>query len=273
MKPIHRSLAGLALAVVSLPVFLSLLACLPVPVGDPDKSRIDPDLSGVWYMAGDGAIVLLEPFDKRTWLMSAVPVTFDYNECPLTEDEADSMDEYELFIARLEEFGGACFEPKDGVALYKVWNTRLGDRWFMIWEPKGVWFDDIGFEPQIWFVLRLDKRSADEFSVVFVDADYFADVDGFKELEDNMDAEIRNDPREVRRVGRAVERMIRRNADDPELYFGDDPGEFNRIPADHVGKALDIIDDVLTPDYPAWTPISATPTRSRCSASCSSPPS
>ena len=32
------------MALIALPAFLGLMACLPVPIGNPEKSRIDPEI-------------------------------------------------------------------------------------------------------------------------------------------------------------------------------------------------------------------------------------
>ena len=69
MKPRNRSLTGAVIAVLVLPVFAGLLACIPsfpVPIGNPEKSRIDSDISGMWLSDDeDGIFVyLFEPFDK-----------------------------------------------------------------------------------------------------------------------------------------------------------------------------------------------------------------
>ena len=45
MNPRYRSFSGALIAIFAVPVFLGLTACLPtfpVPVGNPEKSRIDP---------------------------------------------------------------------------------------------------------------------------------------------------------------------------------------------------------------------------------------
>ena len=72
MTPRQRSLSGLFLALILVPVLAGLLACLPVPIGDPERSRIDTSLNGLWLW-GDG-VMLFEPYDKRTWLLSAYKI-------------------------------------------------------------------------------------------------------------------------------------------------------------------------------------------------------
>ena len=103
MKPIHRSLTALALAIVS------LMACLPVPIGDPEKSQIDPELSGMWLMLGDDepAVALFEPYDKRTWLISHFPISVDEESCDWDDDvlvEGEDEDEVDYdFMVRFIE--------------------------------------------------------------------------------------------------------------------------------------------------------------------------
>ncbi len=43
-----RSLLGGAVALLLVPFIAGLLACLPVPIGDPERSRVDIPLEGVW---------------------------------------------------------------------------------------------------------------------------------------------------------------------------------------------------------------------------------
>ena len=83
MKSNHRVLTGLAIALVG------LLGCLPVPIGDPEKSRIDPELNGMWLMDrgdGDPAVTLFEPYDKRTWLISQSPISENVESCDRDDD-------------------------------------------------------------------------------------------------------------------------------------------------------------------------------------------
>ena len=103
MKPIHRSLSGLLIALVSAPVFLALVACIPtfpVPVGNPEKSRIDPAISGMWLVPGEEFyIYVFEPFDKRAWLLSAYEFSSDEDECnwidaPEFDDTLGDVDEF-----------------------------------------------------------------------------------------------------------------------------------------------------------------------------------
>ena len=53
MSSYARRLAGLVLMLGMIPVFVGLMACIPVPLGDPESSRIDPDLNGTWIVADE----------------------------------------------------------------------------------------------------------------------------------------------------------------------------------------------------------------------------
>ena len=43
-----RSISGALLMLVIIPILAGLLACMPVPIGNPERSRIDPAITGVW---------------------------------------------------------------------------------------------------------------------------------------------------------------------------------------------------------------------------------
>ena len=106
MKPRNRSLTGAAIAVFLLPVFAGLLACLPVPIGDPEKSRIDSDISGMW-ISSDGSqtmIHLYVPYDKRTWLLTTYGIEID-NEFCSDEDFETTEDflNYDQIIVNFED--------------------------------------------------------------------------------------------------------------------------------------------------------------------------
>lgn len=124
-----RSATGGLLMLLLIPFIVGLLACMPVPIGDPEKSRIDPQISGIWVSKKEdkgAAYYAFEPFDKRTWLLTGV---------------------------RTEE-------DEDKVVLYKVWLTKLAGEHFMVWEPKAV-YDNDTFTPEVWFVFRLERPDAD----------------------------------------------------------------------------------------------------------------
>ena len=210
MDRIYRRLGGVGLALIMIPAFIGLLACMPVPIGDPERSKIDPDMSGAWLGVVDDEpnLFLYEPYDKRTWLLRhyELPGSYEKSAIALSHEEAiagvDSEDsDYETF------------------ALYKVWRTKLGKQWFETWEP---WCDldaCIGLpddlhgesEEMFWYVWRIEKLDADRIRMYMVNSDYegFEDIEGF-DLED--------EDRNRKKPRRAAEKVMKRNIDDPDLY-------------------------------------------------------
>ena len=220
MKPMHRSLSGLLIAIVTLPVFMSLLACLPVPVGDPEKSRIDPGLSGLWFMPGEAAIVFIEPFDERTWLILMMEAEFDDEICPEAETEGEDGGGYDALINRLQEANEGCFSLGEIDEIYKAWRTKLGSHWFMTWEPVFGEGEGFEFETDFWFVFRIDDSNKNEVALSMVNADYdgFDDPAIAEKLDELEEQGLPYDPRALKRARVVVEKVIRRNADDDALY-------------------------------------------------------
>ena len=96
----NRSRAGVIVSILIVPLLLGVMACfvLPVPIGDPEKSRVDPAMSGIWFAAdeSEGWLVALEPYDKRTWLvtwMMLEAATDEDNEAEAGEAEATNDDD------------------------------------------------------------------------------------------------------------------------------------------------------------------------------------
>lgn len=134
-----------------IPVVVGLLACMPVPIGNPERSRIDPEISGMWASEGDSEtdLYLFQPYDKRTWLT----VTID-------RDKADAA------------------------AIYKVWLTKLGREQFMTFEPVAGINDDGSFTPEYWFNMRFRKLSAQHFELDLLDGEHAA----FEDIEETRRA-------------------------------------------------------------------------------------
>ena len=228
MKPRNRSLTGAVIAVLVLPVFAGLLACMPsfpVPIGNPEKSRIDSDISGMWLADDEEGIFvyLFEPFDKRTWIISAVEVIEDLDYCDFeTEleedeekedeekaDEDDSSSSYEARIKYIEKYGSECFEVEEGPFIIKAWRTKLGGEWFMTWEDKGNFSAERGFEAEEWMAFRIDKTVPGQLILWWMD-------------EDHVGWDVLDDIDEKDRTRRQYERVIRKHAGDEEFY-GDEP--------------------------------------------------
>lgn len=229
MTPRARSIAGAVMAILTVPLIVGLLACLPVPIGDPERSRIDADISGLWMKlqrGEDPAAILFEPYDKRTWLVTLFSLELDDENCDVSDEEPTS---YTEIMSELRRLGGSCLDYS-GHEAYKAWKTKLGDSWFMTWEPKGVLDEEYGYEPEFWLGFRLDKTGPEKFTLWMIDADsaVFEELQGNKSL-DKLDEEgIPRDPATLKSARRALERVVRRHADSEEMY-ADDKLAFYRI--------------------------------------------
>ena len=220
MKPLYRSLLGMLIAVAGIPVFLALQACIPVPLGDPEKSRIDPELSGIW-VTDEQDLAIIEPYDKRTWLVNLVAVTFSRDACAeggatwAGSDDESEWAFYADFVARVEAADSNCEEVEGSVSLpvYKAWRVKLGQHDFMTWEMMGVFDDEAGFADEIWYGWRIDRVDSDRFRLWLFDENPF---DGVAEVDALEDLDPPYDPRVLKKARRAAERQISRGRIDLE---------------------------------------------------------
>ncbi|HSG58898.1 MAG TPA: hypothetical protein VLA06_05155 [Woeseiaceae bacterium] len=207
MNARQRSLSGLLLAIVLIPVLAGLLACLPVPIGDPERSRIDPDMTGVW-LGFEGAVTYFEPYDKRTWLVTSVGINL-----PSGCRWAGETFEYEEFVAWFAEQQCATAEK---ATIFKAWRSKHGGHWFLTMQPMAMVDDDAEdpFADDVWFVYRIDKTGAGAFELLMIDPDFA----------------MFNDLPEKRRD---YEKVIRKNAADDGMYMGG-ADRFVRIQPEHI---------------------------------------
>ncbi len=217
---------------VIIPIIAGLLACMPVPVGDPERSRIDPAMNGWWVMTdedGDAALCVLRPYDKRTWLVIRVSIE---------KGDAAEIDQLEIKTAgdMLTVLGttrvGAQGIVGTSPAVYKSWLTRIGGELFMTWEPVGEIDDKESFAPEAWFVFKLSEKPGDHFELKMLNAEYH----GFEDLIDELEDTGAN-PWKVRKQW---ERVIRRHVDDADLY-ADEITQFRRLPNDLVPQSASLI--------------------------------
>lgn len=85
-------------------VILGLTACVKYPVGDPEKSKVDPKYSGVWLTKQDGGednLLFLRPYDSRTYYASL----FTYSREGSEIEPSERLD----FKAWLTSIGHATF--------------------------------------------------------------------------------------------------------------------------------------------------------------------
>jgi hypothetical protein len=185
-----RSFAGLAIALVMLPFVLGNDSCwvLKTPVGDPEHSRIDPRITGVWLTAEangrlpeyEGALWLFEPYDARTWLVTlfdfkdtgipAAPGAHDGDSpqpatSPPTPAEGRGPHVAEVAPPQtLDTVRALATLRQERVVLgeltvFKGWVANLGGRRFLVLEPRLAPSADRGFVPRAWWVLRAEPGS------------------------------------------------------------------------------------------------------------------
>jgi len=237
MKPNFRSISGAALMLVIIPIFAGLLACMPVPIGDPEKSRIDPDITGVWIMEDDGggvAAYMFRPYDKRSWLLMGAEFELgeefvgEEPEIRTTKDAINALETYPI---------GSNGLTSTSTVAYKVWLAKLGGEQFMTWEIVGGFQDDGSFTSEFWYVFKVHKTSDKQFELFMLNPenDAFDDIVMPKEYEGDDYAN---------KMRRTWERAIKKSIDDPELYV-DDPMVFRRLPVPLMDKASELFQEVV----------------------------
>jgi hypothetical protein len=251
----RRSRSGLLLAVLMLPMLLGVMGCfeLPAPIGNPEKSRIDPAMNGVWLAESgelEGLLMIFEPYDKRTWLVRWTILEKHYGEDeeidldeagvidgaeepeadvaeraePEAGEEADALPE-EIVVTTddrspLQVLGDGDYHA-DGVALFKTWRTRISGKSFITMEFRVEIDSDDGMEPRVWWGARVWLTDDDQLAIHFIDKDF----------DDVKAASTR----------RELERAVRRHHDNEDLYGGD-PILLTCVPLEYYDSIGDIVE-------------------------------
>ena len=244
MRPNIRSASGAILMLAIIPIFVGLLACMPVPIGNPEKSRIDPEISGVWFLTMEDELNGLYhflPFDKRAWILTGVPL----EEGPDYKGEPFDLENAKDAIDVLQAFGVG----DDGVTatvtvIYKAWLTKLAGHMFMTWEITTAFDDEGEYDNEYWLTFRVDKISKDQVDLYLVNGDHDAFDDRKEPVEGRRAHEY---PAAVRRDWERALKKAARNVDDEELYL-EEPWVLHRVPEDLVGEALELFGEVLSTD-------------------------
>ncbi len=230
MRANIRSTSGALLMLVIIPLFAGLLACMPehVPLGDPERARIRPEMSGVWY-TGDsdellGQVVVLQPWDKRTWLIVNILV-----EQP-EDDELYDLATYDGLVRWLADGRAQDEEVPLAAILYKAWLTKIGGETFMTWEIRGLPNEDRShdaglLDPWWWWDFRVTGLDGDAMVLHLLD-------DDFPPL------------KEAPRTRRGWEKVIRKHAKDDALYL-EDAASFRRVDPEHEDLLADLIAQTL----------------------------
>jgi hypothetical protein len=241
MQARHRSRLGALLGLVMLPVLLGVMACfeLPAPVGNPERSRIDPALNGVWLDGEEGWMFIFEPYDKRTWLVRWVALEGaddatddpEGDEAPGQAEEGGidggsaSVEATELSVLDLLRAGEL---RVGGIYLIKAWGKRIRGVWFITFEFRGMIDEETGMDPYTWWVMKPELMDENTLSLQFVN----------RELEGIEEGMTRAQ----------LERLIRRNLNNPELFL--DPLPFTRVPQDDFGVLAEMLGELgVAPDY------------------------
>lgn len=201
MKSRSRSFSGIALMLVLIPMFAGILACMPVPIGDPERSRVDPDLTGVWAVlspeenADEASFYVIERYDKRTWLITGIHLEAGRDSI-LSDHDLSTYDGYASLAAAAQI--GDDLVHVDSMVIYKAWLKKLGGEHFMTWEPKVLLENGIP-DPEVWFVYRIMDKDPNRLQLRWL----------------NGESQLFKDVDETRR---AYEKVIRKNVNDPHLY-------------------------------------------------------
>jgi len=220
-----RSLGGIVLMLLIIPIFAGLLACMPVPIGDPERSRIDPAMTGVWVILadeeneGDVGFYVFEPYDKRTWLVMGIAIESG-DAVDLDDYDFSTYAGYEKLAADHRKSPQSFYA--DNVILYKAWLTKLGGVQFWTWEPKGM-VDALTEDPEAWFVYQVRRESENTLSLRMVDGD----ADAFDD---------------IKKTRRAYERVLKKHVSDPEIYIDDGAAQARLHRAE--GEVLTFLENV-----------------------------
>ena len=206
MRARTRSISGALMMLVIIPIFAGLLACMPeyVPLGNPERARIDPDMTGLWYSPESelfiGHLSFLQPWDKRTWLM--VTAYVDVNAAFAADDEDPDKydpDTYDGFINVISE--ATRDEVEVAFVTHKAWLVRLAGETFLTLELRGIPDEEsTSLEPWYWHDLRIDEKTADRIAMRPIDP-------GFPPLE------------EAPQTPKDWERVVRKHVDNESLYM------------------------------------------------------
>lgn len=206
-----RTIAGLATFALIAPFLLALMACLEVPVGDPEKSRIDPALSGVWRVehqdGSDFSLWIIEPWDARTWIVTMLDA----------EDDDSAATKPRDVLTRLESSG------LKSIDAYKAWLATFGGVRFLVLEPKRPLHDLTGEKPEVWFALKVQQPTSDRVELHGVAGDLMAEA----------------------KTTAAAEAILRKHARDPALYSdGNESFILLRVPETEYGRVGELLESL-----------------------------
>jgi hypothetical protein len=165
----NRTVLGVVLFVPIAALLLTMFACLPAPVGDPENSKVDPILTGAWQGTdpdGGAELVLVRPWDSHTYFVQY-----------MVQSKKDGKEENRL-------------------SHYKAWLTSLGGSTFMTFEPLEH-FDYIAKDDNDkawWLVARIQPTAGTiAFRPISPDSPLVKDLDTREKLEAAITANVGKD--------------------------------------------------------------------------------
>jgi len=173
MKASTRTWLSIALFVPLAVILLGTFACLPVPIGDPAKSKIDPALTGVYRAVPANPadkvteLAILRPWDERTYLL-------EYLQSGIKDGKE---------VRQIQHF--------------RAWITIIADKTFITAEPADdlrFAFGDDGSKPY-WVVLRVDQVPGGlEVRMVKPDSEYLKNATKREDFEAAIKAHVSDVP-------------------------------------------------------------------------------
>jgi hypothetical protein len=194
MKPAHRTLLAIALSLPLAVILLATFACLPAPVGDPEKSRVDESLTGIYQGVAkdadskDVALAILRPWDAKTYFLNYMV------------------------------YGKEEKKDQHAMRLFKAWLTTIEGKTFLTCQPV----DDTEFalgkdaseKQSYWVVLRVDKVAAGlDVRMVTPDSAFVKGLKTQAEIEAAIkahvsDNELYGDPLTFKKLGKDDKDLI-----------------------------------------------------------------
>ncbi|MBT8107864.1 MAG: hypothetical protein KJP17_06490 [Gammaproteobacteria bacterium] len=228
MKANIRSICGATLMLVIIPILAGLLACIPVhvPLGNPERARVDPQMSGYWYAGNPdefmGAVLVMQPWDKRTWLVINVLVEID-------EEDISGFDisTYDGMVALLESGDADADDLQIGAVVSKGWLSKFDGQRLMTLEIRSLPNESDGsLEPWAWWDYRVVEVTDTSLALQMVDdeSEFLENVPGTQ---------------------RDWEKIMRKHAKDDALYY-DVALVYQRVDLEHEKIFGDLVATAFT---------------------------
>jgi hypothetical protein len=143
-----------------------------------------------------------------------------------TGDDSAPVEEVIVWTAErswLEKLEDGDLVAAEGIALFKTWKTRIRGETFITMEFRVDIDSETGMTPRVWWGAKAWLTEDEKLAIHFIDND-------FDDIEDGMSR-------------RQLERVIRRNHDNDDLYFSDGPILLTRVPLELYDQVKDIVED------------------------------